>query len=73
MVDARDEVKEVAVEAAEGAFALAGNRDIAPCIPSFLSCIRKPKETAEAILKLSATTFVQAVEVGACVLTGRVG
>lgn len=67
MVDARDEVKEVAVEAAEGAFALAGNRDIAPCIPSFLSCIRKPKETAEAIIKLSATTFVQAVEVGALV------
>ncbi|PNH03367.1 [NU+] prion formation protein 1 [Tetrabaena socialis] len=62
MVDARDEVKEAAVSAAESAFALAGNRDIAPCIPSFLSCIRKPKETADAILKLSGTTFVQAVE-----------
>ncbi|GIL45196.1 hypothetical protein Vafri_2513 [Volvox africanus] len=62
MVDARDEVKIVAVAAAEAAFALAGNRDIAPCIPSFLSCIRKPKETAEAVIKLSGTTFVQAVE-----------
>ncbi|EFJ53037.1 hypothetical protein VOLCADRAFT_72263 [Volvox carteri f. nagariensis] len=62
MVDARDEVKAVAVTAAEAAFALAGNRDIAPCIPSFLSCIRKPKETAEAVIKLSGTTFVQAVE-----------
>ncbi|GFR42452.1 hypothetical protein Agub_g3359 [Astrephomene gubernaculifera] len=62
MVDARDEVKEAAVAAAESSFALAGNRDIAPCIPSFLSCIRKPKETADAILKLSGTTFVQAVE-----------
>ncbi|KXZ51764.1 hypothetical protein GPECTOR_11g208 [Gonium pectorale] len=62
MVDARDEVKAAAVEAAESAFALAGNRDIAPCIPSFLSCIRKPKETADAIIQLSATTFVQAVE-----------
>ncbi|GLC54208.1 hypothetical protein PLESTB_000835000 [Pleodorina starrii] len=62
MVDARDEVKAVAVEAAEAAFALAGNRDIAPCIPSFLTCIRKPKETPEAVLKLSGTTFVQAVE-----------
>lgn len=63
IVDARDEVKEAAVAAAESAFALAGNRDIAPCVPSFLTCIRNPKETAEAILKLSGTTFVQAVEV----------
>ncbi|KAG2447603.1 hypothetical protein HYH02_007524 [Chlamydomonas schloesseri] len=62
IVDARDEVKEAAVAAAESAFALAGNRDIAPCVPSFLSCIRNPKETAEAIIKLSGTTFVQAVE-----------
>ncbi|KAG2423269.1 hypothetical protein HXX76_015419 [Chlamydomonas incerta] len=62
IVDARDEVKEAAVAAAESAFALAGNRDIAPCVPSFLTCIRNPKEVAEAILKLSGTTFVQAVE-----------
>ncbi len=29
-----------------------------------LAGVRKPKETAKAILKLSATTFVQAVQPG---------
>lgn len=42
----------------------AGNRDIAACIPSFLTSIMRPKEVPDAILKLSGTTFVQAVEVG---------
>ncbi|KAG2490532.1 hypothetical protein HYH03_010927 [Edaphochlamys debaryana] len=62
IVDARDEVKEAAEAAAESAFALAGNRDIAPCVPSFLLCIKKPKEVADSVIKLSGTTFVQAVE-----------
>lgn len=34
-------------------------------VPSFLGCIARPEESAEAIRKLSATTFVQQVEVPA--------
>eukprot|EP00201_Polytomella_parva_P021393 CAMPEP_0175048820 /NCGR_PEP_ID=MMETSP0052_2-20121109/6407_1 /TAXON_ID=51329 ORGANISM="Polytomella parva, Strain SAG 63-3" /NCGR_SAMPLE_ID=MMETSP0052_2 /ASSEMBLY_ACC=CAM_ASM_000194 /LENGTH=1151 /DNA_ID=CAMNT_0016312937 /DNA_START=110 /DNA_END=3568 /DNA_ORIENTATION=+ len=62
IVDAREEVKKVAWEAAENSFSLAGNRDIAACTSSFLTCIQKPKEVPDSIIKLSATTFVQSVE-----------
>lgn len=62
MVDARAQVKEAAWQAAAGAFALVGNRDIEPLVPALMSCIARPAEVPDTITKLSGTTFVQAVE-----------
>lgn len=40
----------------------AGNRDVEFVVPAIISCIARPDEVQECIHKLSATTFVQAVE-----------
>ena len=42
--------------------AVVGNKDIEPFIPTLVSCIARPDEVSECVYKLSATTFVQAVE-----------
>lgn len=39
-----------------------GNRDLEPFIPALVSCIVRVAETPEIVHKMSATTFVQAVE-----------
>ena len=39
-----------------------GNKDIEPLLPILVSCLARPSELNECIYKLSATTFVQAVE-----------
>ncbi|KAL6762833.1 elongation factor EF-3 [Haematococcus lacustris] len=62
LVDAREQVKKAAWTTLSACFKLQGNRDIEPCVPALLSCIARPAEVADAITKLSATTFVQAVE-----------
>jgi len=38
------------------------NKDIEPLLPVLVSCLARPSELNECIYKLSATTFVQAVE-----------
>ncbi len=57
------QVKKAAWSAMAASFKLNGNRDIEACVPALLSCIARPAEAGDAIIKLSATTFVQ---VGAC-------
>lgn len=64
MVDVRPEVSATATEAMLLACATAGNRDLEPNIPSLVSCIARPDEVPDVIAKLSATTFVQAMEDG---------
>lgn len=53
------QVKKAAYTAMSACFKLQGNRDIEPCVPLMLSCIARPAEANNAIVKLSATTFVQ--------------
>ncbi|KAF5838008.1 elongation factor EF-3 [Dunaliella salina] len=62
MVDAREKVKKAAYNAMSACFKLQGNRDIEPCVPLMLNCIARPTEANNAIVKLSATTFVQQVD-----------
>jgi elongation factor 3 len=38
------------------------NKDLEPFIPSLVSCLTRPEEIQECVHKLSATTFVQAIE-----------
>ncbi|KAI7836488.1 hypothetical protein COHA_009640 [Chlorella ohadii] len=64
MVDIRQEVAAAATEAMLAACATAGNRDLEPHIPALVSCIARPAEVPDVIAKLSATTFVQAMEDG---------
>ncbi|PRW20411.1 elongation factor EF-3 isoform B [Chlorella sorokiniana] len=73
MVDIRQEVAAAATEAMLAACATTGNRDLEPHIPALTSCIARPAETSciarpaevpDVIAKLSATTFVQAMEDG---------
>lgn len=49
----------------KSAFLLVDNRDIEPLVPDMLSCIQRPAEVPETIVKLSGTTFVQAIEMPA--------
>lgn len=44
------------------ACAAVGNRDIEKFVPALITAMANPKEVAETVHKLSATTFVQAVE-----------
>ena len=39
-----------------------GNRDLEPFIPGLVSCIVKVAETPDIVHRMSATTFVQAIE-----------
>jgi hypothetical protein len=64
MVDIRQEVAAAATEAMLAACATTGNRDLEPHIPALTSCIARPAEVPDVIAKLSATTFVQAMEDG---------
>ncbi|KAK9830243.1 hypothetical protein WJX72_010523 [[Myrmecia] bisecta] len=62
MVDAKPQVKEAAIKAMTQSCSSLGNRDIEPFVPSLIACIARPAETPDCVHKLSATTFVQAVE-----------
>ncbi|KAL4853476.1 Elongation factor 3 [Chlorella vulgaris] len=64
MVDTRGEVAAGATAAMLAACGTAGNRDLEPHVPALVSCIAKPDEVPQVIAKLSATTFVQAMEDG---------
>ena len=60
--DARVDVAKAAEAAIEKACFTVQNKDLAPFIPSLVSCLARPSEVPECVHKLSATTFVQAVE-----------
>jgi elongation factor 3 len=62
---AADARKDIAVTAEQALLAVCGcmgNKDIEPFIPVLVSCIAHPQQLEECMYKLSATTFVQAVE-----------
>jgi elongation factor 3 len=55
--------RQVAAKAAMlRACGVVGNRDLEPFIPALIACIVKVAETPELVHKMSATTFVQAIE-----------
>lgn len=56
------QVKTAAIDAGEATYHLVGNRDIEHLVSDLLHCVAKPDEVPEVVSKLSATTFVQAVE-----------
>ena len=62
IVDTRREVAENAHAALLACCYTAGNRDLEPHIPAIVSCIARPQEVTDVVAKLSATTFVQAME-----------
>lgn len=62
MTDARDEVKEAALAAMQIALTLVNNRDFEPLQQDVISCILKPANVPDTIVKLAATTFAQPVE-----------
>lgn len=62
VVDTRPEVAEAAYAALLACCYTAGNRDLEPHIPAVVSCTARPGEVADTVAKLSATTFVQAME-----------
>lgn len=62
MGDARAEVSKAAEDSLLSVCSVVGNKDIEPFIPVLVSCIARPSEVSECVYKLSATTFVQAVE-----------
>lgn len=62
MGDARAEVAKAAEATMAEACYTNGNKDLDKFIPDLVSCIARPTETVECVHKLSATTFVQAVE-----------
>ena len=41
------------------ACSVVGNRDVEPFVPTLISCMARPAETADCIHKLGAITFVQ--------------
>ena len=56
-------VRQVAARAAMlRACEVVGNRDLEPFIPGLVSCIVKVAETPDIVHRMSATTFVQAIE-----------
>jgi elongation factor 3 len=61
MGDARKEVSAAAEAALLACCEVNDNRDIAPFIPTLVSCVARPDEVKECVYKLSSTTFVQAV------------
>uniref|UniRef100_A0A383W2Z9 Elongation factor 3 n=1 Tax=Tetradesmus obliquus TaxID=3088 RepID=A0A383W2Z9_TETOB len=62
MVDPREQVKAAAAKAGTATFKLVGNRDIEHILDDLLHCVARPAEVPDVVTKLSATTFVQAVE-----------
>ena len=65
IVDTRLEVAEAANAALLACCYTAGNRDLEKHVPAIVSCIARPSEVTDVVTKLSATTFVQAMEDGA--------
>lgn len=65
VVQASDARKEISSQAEKTLYDICtcmGNKDIEPLLPVLVSCLARPSELNECIYKLSATTFVQAVE-----------
>ena len=62
LVDAREQVKAAAAAAGAACYHLVGNRDIEHLVDDLLHCVARPEEVSDVVVKLSATTFVQAVE-----------
>ncbi|GBF90643.1 elongation factor EF-3 [Raphidocelis subcapitata] len=62
MVDPREQVKAAAVDAGTASYHLVGNRDIEHLVDDLLHCVARPEEVSDVVVKLSATTFVQAIE-----------
>ena len=60
--DARKEVAAEAEKCIEKACFCVKNKDLQPFIPALVSCLARPTEVQECVHKLSATTFVQAIE-----------
>ncbi|KAK9829689.1 hypothetical protein WJX72_007361 [[Myrmecia] bisecta] len=62
MCDAKEQVKTAAMMAMTKACNVVGNRDVEGFTPTLISFMARPSEACDAIIKLSATTFVQAIE-----------
>jgi elongation factor 3 len=62
VVDSRPEVAGAATAALLACCYAAGNRDLEPHVPALVSCIARPDEVPDVVGRLSATTFVQAME-----------
>ena len=60
--DTKKEVAAAAKAAMTACFGLCGNRDVEPVLPKLVSAAVRPKEVAECIHALAATTFVQSVD-----------
>ena len=60
--DARKEISNQAEKTLLDVCRCMGNKDVEPLLPVLVSCLARPSELNECIYKLSATTFVQAVE-----------
>jgi hypothetical protein len=63
-------LQNAAVEAMTEACGVVGNRDVEPFVPTLIGAMLRPTETAEAIHKLGAVTFVQASGVGSGAASG---
>ena len=61
-IDTRTEVAVAASSALLACCYTVGNRDFEKHIPAIVSCMSKPNEVADTVAKLSATTFVQAMD-----------
>lgn len=68
MYDTKKEVREAATAALAACAAAMPNKDVAPFVPSLLSCMSNPKEVPQTVYKLAATTFVQQVTAQALAL-----
>ncbi len=60
--DARKDIAVAAEQALLDVCKCMGNKDVEPLLPVLVSCIAHPNQLEECMYKLSATTFVQAVE-----------
>ncbi len=60
--DARKEISAAAEKALFAVCLCMGNKDLEPFVPILVSCLARPSELNDCMYKLSATTFVQAVE-----------
>ena len=62
MGNARQAVKDAAVEAMTKCMFVVGNRDIEAFIPILVNCLQNPSNVPDTVHKLASTTFVQTVE-----------
>jgi elongation factor 3 len=60
--DARKDISLAAEDVLKNICLCMDNKDLEPFIPSLVSCLTRPEEIQECVHKLSATTFVQAIE-----------